>query len=134
MCSHTRVPAGQETAMKYLLMITVNPDTLAAMSADERRAVEAGHEAFAGPLRESGELVGFAALADPSNSTTVVVRDGAPAVTDGPYAESKEFLAGFYVVDCESAERAGELAALIPDARLTAVEVRPVMVESGLEM
>jgi hypothetical protein len=64
----------------------------------------------------------------------VAARDGVPAVTDGPYAEAKEFLAGFYVVDCESAERAGELAALIPDARLTAIEVRPVMVESGLEM
>jgi hypothetical protein len=55
-------------------------------------------------------------------------------VTDGPYVEVKEFLAGFYVVDCETVERANELAAMIPDARLTAVEVRPVMDEAGMEM
>ena len=54
----------------------------------------------------SGELVGGAALADPPNSRTVRVRDGVPAVTDGPFAEAKEQLAGYYVVDCESIERA----------------------------
>jgi len=120
--------------MKYLLMITVDPETLDALPEEERKAVDAAHDAFQAPLKESGELVGFAALADPSNSTTVTVRNGVPAVTDGPYAEAKEFLAGFYILDCESAERANELAALIPDAKLTAIEVRPVMVESGLEM
>jgi hypothetical protein len=120
--------------MKYLLMITVNPQILDALSEEERIQVYAAHDAFEAPLKESGELVGFAALADPSNSTTVTVRDGVPAVTDGPYAEAKEFLAGFYIVDCESAERANELAALIPDAKLTGIEVRPVMESSGLEM
>jgi hypothetical protein len=64
----------------------------------------------------------------------VRVRDGVPAVTDGPYVEAKEFLAGYYVVECETAERAGELAAQIPDARYTAIEVRPVMDAGGLEM
>jgi hypothetical protein len=79
-------------------------------------------------------LVGFAALADPTNTTTVRVRGGVPAVTDGPYVEAKEFLAGFYVVDCEGVERANALAAQIPDAQYTAVEVRPVMEASGLEL
>ena len=62
------------------------------------------------------------------------MRDKAPAVTDGPYLESKEFLAGYYVVDCATPERAEELAAQIPDAELTAIEVRPVMNAGGMEM
>ena len=120
--------------MKYLLMITVNPDLLAALSEDEQNAIFAAHDELTAHMKETGELVGFAALADPANSTTVQVRDGVPAVTDGPYIEAKEFLAGFYVVDCETPERAQELAAKIPDAALTAIEVRPVMEASGLEM
>jgi hypothetical protein len=91
-------------------------------------------DAFLPPRRESGVLVGFVALADPSTSSTVRVRHGAAAVTDGPYVEAEEFLAGYYQVDCETPERAFELAALIPGARLTAVEVRPVMAASGMEM
>ena len=55
-------------------------------------------------------------------------------MTDGPYVEAKEFLAGYYVVDCDSVERANELAALIPDTRYTAIEVRPVMDAGGEEM
>jgi hypothetical protein len=79
-------------------------------------------------------MIGFAALADPAQSRTVRVRDGALAATDGPYVEAKEFLAGYYVVDCESVDRAVELAGQIPDGRFTGIEVRPVMEASGLEM
>ena len=120
--------------MKYLLMITVNPSALDALSEEERTAVYAEHDALVALTRESGELVGFAALADPANSRTVRVRDGVPAVTDGPYVEAKEFLAGYYVMDCETPGRAEELAAMIPDARFAGVEVRPVMDSSGMEM
>ena len=120
--------------MKYLLMIYMNPTLFESLGEDERNAVMAGHDAFQPPLRESGELVAFAALADPSQSSTVTVRAGRTTVTDGPYVEAKEFLAGYYVVDCESAERAAELAALMPEAKFTGVEVRPVMESGGLEM
>ena len=120
--------------MKYLLLIYLNPTTFEALSEDERQAIFKGHDAFQGPLRESGELVGFAALADPTNTKTVRVRAGVPAVTDGPYVEAKEHLAGWYVDDCETVERANELAAQIPDAQYTAIEVRPVMDAEGLEM
>ena len=120
--------------MRYLLMIYMNPTVFETLSEEEQAAVMDAHGEFQKPIRESGELVGFAALADPSNSKTVRVRDDVAAVTDGPYVEAKEFLAGFYVVDCETVERANELAAMIPDARFTAVEVRPVMDEAGLEM
>jgi hypothetical protein len=62
-------------------------------------------------LTESGELVGTQALADPSNTKTVRVRDGVPAITDGPFAEAKEQLSGYLIVDCASPERATEIAA-----------------------
>jgi hypothetical protein len=120
--------------MKYLIMIYLNPATFESLSEEDRDAILNGHDAFQAPIRESGELVGFAALADPSHSSTVRVVGGVPAVTDGPFVETKEHLAGYYVVDCESRERAHELAARIPDAKYTAVEVRPVMADSGLEM
>lgn len=120
--------------MKYLLMIHVNPAAMELLSEEERTAIFAEHDAFAAHTTETGELVGFTALADPGNSQTVRVRDGVPAVTDGPYIDAKEFLAGYTVVDCETPERAAELAAMIPDARYTAVEVRPVMHTGGAEM
>jgi hypothetical protein len=120
--------------VKYMLMIYVNPTILDALSEEERNEVLNGHEEFQKITRESGEMIGTQALADPSNSATVRVRDGVPAVTDGPYIEAKEYLAGYYLVDCETKERAVELAGLLPDARLTAMEVRPVMFSAGLEM
>jgi hypothetical protein len=120
--------------MKYLLIIHMNPTLFETLSEEEREAVFRAHDDFQKTTRETGELVGFAALADPSNTRTVRVRDNVPAVTDGPYIEAKEFLAGFYTVECDSPERAAELAALIPDARFNAIEVRPVMNDAGLEM
>jgi hypothetical protein len=129
-----RIPTTRSDDVRYLLMIYMNPTVFETLSEEEQAAVMDAHDEFQKPIRESGEMVGFAALADPSNSKTVRVRDDVPAVTDGPYVEAKEFLAGFYVVDCETVERANELAAMIPDARYTAVEVRPVMDEAGLEM
>ncbi len=120
--------------MKYLLMIYMNPSIFDSLSEDERNAVFAGHDEFQKPLKESGELIGFAALSDPSQSITVRVRDDALSATDGPYVEAKEWLAGYYALECESRERVIELAGQIPDAKLTAIEVRPVMESTGLEM
>ena len=74
-----------------------------------------------------------AALADPVNTWSIRVRNGVPATTDGPYVETKEHLAGYLLVDCESPERASEIAARIPDARFAAVEVHPIMDMSGQE-
>ena len=120
--------------MKYLLIINLNPDTLAALTEEERNAVFAGHDEFMMQTKASGEFVGSVALSDPSNTKTVRVRNGVPAVTDGPYVEAKEFLAGYYVVDCDTVERANELAAMIPDATFSAIEVRQVMTSGGAEM
>ncbi len=131
--------------MKYLLLIYSNPENwehpmflrdpqFLAMSEDERDELTRQVEALYQEITESGELVGGAALADPVNAKTMRVREGVPATTDGPYLEAKEQLAGYFVVDCDSPQRATEIAARFPDARFTAVEVRPIMDMSGQEM
>jgi hypothetical protein len=119
-------------AVKYVLMIYSNPANWAAtgeqaLTQDERVRFGAEHRTLQQELRASGELVGGEALTVPANTTTVQVRNGgAVDATDGPYAEVKEHLAGYYVVECETRERAVQIAARMPDARLAAVEVRPV--------
>jgi hypothetical protein len=120
--------------MKYLLIITTSPEIWGSLSQEERNEVFAAHGRFQTYIVEPGELCSSVALADPSNTRTVRVRDGEAAVTRGPYVVAKEFLAGCYLVECENLERATELAAAIPDARYTAVEVRPLMHLAGLEM
>jgi len=128
-------PANREDVpMKYMLLIYNNPETLSVMPQEELQAFMDEVDPIVRELTESGELVGGDALADPSNTTTVRVRDGVVAATDGPFAEAKEQLAGYLVIDCERRERALEIAARWPDARRWALEVRPVMNTAGTEM
>ena len=119
--------------MKFLLSMHINPALFAALTEEERNEIGNGHGAFVDTITKSGEMITTQALADPSQSAVVRVRGGQPAVTDGPYLEAKEFLGGFYLVDCESKERAIELAARIPDAAIAGlgVEVRQVMFSDG---
>ncbi|WP_152690882.1 YciI family protein [Jiangella alkaliphila] len=84
------------------------------------------HHALTDQLVASGEYVASSGLTVEA-ARTVRVRDGVPAVTDGPFTEAKEVLAGYYLVDCASVERATEIAALIPEAALDLVEVRRVL-------
>jgi hypothetical protein len=120
--------------VKYVVLIYSNPGAFEALSEADRDHLMTEADAFMKEFSESGEFVGGSALADPSNGKTVRVRDGVPAVTDGPFAEAKEQLAGYYVLDCESIERAAAIAARDPAARLWAVEVRPIMDTAGTEM
>ncbi|WP_329090447.1 MULTISPECIES: YciI family protein [unclassified Streptosporangium] len=115
--------------MKFLLIMRSNPQIWDALTEEERSEVMSGHGAFMDIIRKSGEMISTAALADPSQSTVVRVRGGVPAVTDGPYLEAKEYLGGYYLVECDSRERALELAALIPDAGVEglSIEVWPVV-------
>ena len=78
-------------------------------------------------LREAGVLVNVKALRSPDSATTVRVRDGDPEIVDGPFAITKEVLAGFYLVECADLDEALALAARIPPARWGTVEVRPVV-------
>lgn len=120
--------------VKYMLLIYNNPATYEAWSEEERAALFGDVDVIMKELTASGELVGGEALADVSQTKTVRVRNGVPAITDGPFAEAKEQLAGYLMVECESMERAVEIAARWPDAKYFAMEVRPVMNTSGTEM
>jgi hypothetical protein len=120
--------------VKYMLLIYQNPAGFEALSEEERNTVFAEVDQIMNELTESGEWIGGGGLADPSNAKTVKVREGVPAVTDGPYLESKEHLVGYCLFECESVERATDIATRWPDARYWAVEVRPLMDAAGTEM
>jgi hypothetical protein len=120
--------------MKYMLLIYDNADTRERFLGEGSDALTAEVNAILQELTESGELVGGEALADPSNTKTIAPRDGMPAVTDGPFAEAKEHLGGYLIVECESLERATEIAKRWPNSRFSAMEVRALMETSGAEM
>ncbi|MFD7654327.1 YciI family protein [Actinosynnema sp. NPDC059797] len=120
--------------MQFLISLHINPAVLDALTDEEKAAIGEGHARFIESLKSSGELITTQALVDPSQAAVVSVRDGQPVVTDGPFLEAKEYLGGFYLVDCEDKARAVELAARIPDTRFEGlgVEVRQVMFADGL--
>jgi hypothetical protein len=115
--------------VKYLILIHSNPasrEIWAGFSDDQRAEGFRYYAALNKELAASGELIVTEALADPSLTTRVSVRGGQVVTSDGPFAEAKELLAGFYLLECESLDRAVEVAARIPEAELGLVEVRPV--------
>ncbi|MCH2248769.1 MAG: YciI family protein [Cognatishimia sp.] len=87
-----------------------------------------GYMDFTEEVREAGKLLGGEALQSVSTATTVSVRGGKTEVVDGPFAETKEQLGGFYILDCKDLDEALAYAAKIPDAAYGRVEVRPVMI------
>ncbi|MEV6446270.1 YciI family protein [Amycolatopsis sp. NPDC051716] len=115
--------------MKYLLAMYMNPEVWESLSEQDKDDVMTGHGEFIRRIRESGEMISTQALDAPAKSAVVRVKNGMPAITDGPFVESKEFLAGYYLVECASQERAYEVAAMIPDAKIDGlgIEVRPVV-------
>jgi hypothetical protein len=117
-----------------MLLIYSSPATWQALSAGEQDQLAREHAALVEELVDAGEYVGGNALADPVRSRTVQVRDDAATTTDGPYIELKEHLAGYDIVECDSIERAEAIAARLPEARLCAVEIRPIMDLKGMEM
>lgn len=125
--------------MKYLLLIYHNPGSREVWESFSEEQQAEGLQAYAAlneSLGASGELIVAEALADQSQATRVSVNDGQVMTSDGPFAEVKEQLAGFYLVECEDMDRAGEIAALIPEVSAggAQVEVRPILTYSGLEM
>jgi hypothetical protein len=121
--------------LKYVALVYSNPGAFDALSEDDRNALMSEADQYLKEFTDSGELLsGGVALAHPSTGRTVRVRNGVPAVTDGPFAEAKEQLAGYYVLDTESVERAAEIVTHDPAARFWAVEVRPIMDTAGTEM
>ena len=111
--------------MKYMLLIYSDPAT--EMSEPEIGQMMGEYFAFTQTIVASGEMISGEPLQGVETATTVSVRDGTPIVTDGPFAETKEVLGGYYMVDAGSLERAQEIAAEIPTAKFGRIEVRPLM-------
>jgi hypothetical protein len=105
--------------MKYLCLVYLESDKLRAVADTECMACGNG-------LRERGVLLAAEALQPVDTATSVRVRNGRAAITDGPFAETKEQLAGFYLIDADNLDAALENAAKIPPAREGTIEVRPV--------
>jgi hypothetical protein len=111
--------------VRFLFLIHGDADAEAALSSDERRAIVEQHLAYGALLRGRGAYVASEALAGPESAA--VVRPGSnPLVTDGPFAETKEAIGGFYLVECGSRDEALELAAQVPQSPGVAVEVLEV--------
>lgn len=121
--------------MKYMLLIYNRPGFVEELTEQERTDLFGEVDAIMAELQESGEWVGGDALADVSNTRTVQRSGGQTAVTDGPFMESKEQFGGYLTVDCDTIERAVEIAARWPDVRFGgAMEVRALMNQAGTEM
>ena len=103
------------------------------LPAEQRHAQVEQFRALLTEIAQSGELISAAALDDPARSRTIRFRDGAPAATDGPFVDAKEQMAGYFLVDCATPERAAEIAARFPDARYGGVEVRRLVEPSEME-
>ena len=115
--------------MKYLILIYSNPESRAlwdTFSPEQRAQGLGAYEALNAELAESGEMIVSEALDDAAKARRVHVTEGATLTTDGPFAEVKELLVGFYLVECADMDRAVEIAAKVPEAFMGLVEVRPV--------
>ncbi|MEU4217075.1 YciI family protein [Actinoplanes sp. NPDC026623] len=116
--------------MKYVILVQSNPQSLAVwetLTEQQRSDFGVGHLRLSEEMREAGVLVGAEGLGDPALATHVSVRGGRTITSDGPYAEVKEHLAGFYLIDVADLDEAVAWAARVPDAAYTKVEVRPVL-------
>jgi hypothetical protein len=118
--------------VKYMLLIYGNEEAFSLVGPEVFAEVIRETDALNQELFESGELVGAWGVADQVQAKMVRVSGTAPVVTDGPYAEAKEFLGSFTIVDCDGLDRALEIAARNPAARYWGVEVRPLMHEADV--
>ena len=114
--------------MKYMCLIYENEAMLAEQSEAEQEATMGEYMAFTQRIQAAGAMDEGAPLLPTNTATTVRVRDGKATHTDGPFAETKEQLGGYYLIDCKDLDEALDYAARIPSARYGCVEVRPVMV------
>jgi hypothetical protein len=113
--------------MRYALLIYASEQDWATQTEEHAQAVNQEYMAFTKDIIDRGLMKGGEALQATATATTVRVRDGETLTTDGPFAETKDQLGGFYLVDCKDLDEAIEVAARIPDARRGSIEVRPIM-------
>ncbi len=125
--NRNRKPQQEEAAVQYLCLIYDNEKEWQKMPPAETEKVMGEFFAFTESIKKSGHYVGGNALQPTHTATTVRVRQGKVATTDGPFAETKEQLGGYYLLQARDLNEAIQLAARIPGARFGSVEVRPVM-------
>ncbi len=113
--------------MKYLLMIYTNEANGASATREQQMAVMAEYNLFTQQLNEHKSYLGGEALTPTSMATTVRVRDGKRSITDGPFAETKEQLGGYYLIEASDLNGAIEAASMCPGAKYGSVELRPIM-------
>lgn len=115
--------------MKYMMLVYLAED---AMNQTEREHCYQESAQLCQDLATKGQYVSAAPLHPVATATSVRVRGGKPVVTDGPFAETREQLGGFYIVDAQNLDEAIRIAARIPPAKVGTIEIRPVMEISGL--
>lgn len=113
--------------MKFLMAIYGNDETWTSLDKEVLADLITRTDAHNAALRESGELLGAYGVADQGQAVRVRLDGASRVVTDGPYIETKEYLGSIYLVDCDSLDRAKEIAAEMPSAALTDIEIRPLM-------
>ena len=113
--------------MKYLCLIYESEQAWATMSKEEGDAIMGEYFAFTDTYRASGQVTAGSALQPTNTATTVRVRNGKISTTDGPFAETREQLGGYYLVEAKDLNEAIQVASKIPAARTGSIEVRPIM-------
>lgn len=114
--------------MQYLCLIYEAESNMPNRPPEEQEAIMGEYFAFTNAMQEQGKLVAGDALMPTETATTIRIRDGNTVTTDGPFAETKEQLGGYYLLDCADLDEAIALASKIPSARWGSIEVRPLMV------
>jgi hypothetical protein len=112
--------------MKYLCLIYNDEQSIDSVAPDELNDALESCEQFSATLRNNGQLLAAERLEPTSTATTIRFNDGKPSVTDGPFAETKEQLGGFYLIEARHLDEAISVAAKLPPARFGCVELRPV--------
>ena len=113
--------------MRYMMLIYSDETGMDNVTEAEMAEVMAAYNAFGDEVHEKGVFVSGDALQPTRTATTVRVRDGKTMTTDGPFAETKEALGGFYILNCQNLDEALAYAAKIPGASVGSIEVRPIM-------
>jgi hypothetical protein len=117
--------------MEYLCLIYENEAASEALPAYKTGEIFGEYKQFSADIAKSGKLRGGNALQPVASATTVRVRDGKTLTTDGPFAETREQLGGYYLIDAKDLDEAIQIAAKIPSAKYGSIEVRPIMVFEG---
>ena len=126
-CTHERVSNRRSTTVRYLCLIYDDESKMGTMSKEQGDAIMGEYFAFTEGIKKSGQYVAGEALQPTQTATTVRLRNGKVSSTDGPFAETKEQLGGFYLIEAKDLNEAIQIGSRIPGAKVGSIEVRPVV-------